>query len=96
MLVSWPSSRSSRMQAVAGLAEDPADHDLVDRVERLAEVVADVDALAGGQAVGLEDHAERAAEDVVAGLGGGVEDAALASLLDLDLDARARASRAGP
>ena len=53
-------------QAVAGLAVDPPDHDLVDGVERLAEVVADVDPLAGGQAVGLEDHAERAAEDIVA------------------------------
>ena len=47
-----------------------------------------VDPLAGGQSVGLEDHAERPAQDVVARLGGGVEDAALAPLLDLDLDAR--------
>ena len=66
----------------------PPDHDLVDRLERLAEVVADVDPLARGQAVGLEDHAERAAEDVVARLGRRVEDPALAPLLELDLDAR--------
>ena len=64
-------------QPVAGLAEDAPDHDLVDAVERLAEVVADVDALARGQAVGLEDHPQRAAQHEVAGLGGRVEDAFL-------------------
>ena len=76
-------------QAVAGLAEDPPDHDLVDALEGLAEVVADEDALAGGQAVGLEHQAQRAAQDEVARLGGRAEDALLAALLDLDLHARA-------
>ena len=81
---------------VAGLAVDAPDHDLVDGVEGLAEVVADVDPLARGQPVGLQDQAERAAEDVVARLGGRAEDPALAALLDLDAGPRARASRAGP
>ena len=55
-LASWPSSRSSMISSIAGLAEDAPDHDLVDRLERLAEVVADVNALARGQSVGLQDH----------------------------------------
>ena len=76
-------------QAIAGLAEDAADHDLVDGIEGLAEVVADVDPLAGGQAVGLEDHAHGAAQHEVACLGGRVEDAFLTALFDLDLHARA-------
>ena len=77
------------IRSIAGLAEDAPDHDLVDRLERLAEVVADEDALARGQAVGLEHQPERAPEHEVAGLGGRVEDALLAALFDLDLDARA-------
>ena len=76
-------------QAIAGLAEDAADHDLVDGIQGLAEVVANVDPLAGGQAVGLEDHPHGAAQDEVAGLGGRVEDAFLAALFDLDLHPRA-------
>ena len=76
-------------QPVAGLAEDAPDHDLIDGVERLPEVVADVDAFAGGQAVGLEDHAQRPSQHEVAGLGGRAEDAALAAFLDFDLNAGA-------
>ena len=76
-------------EAVAGLAEDAPDHDLFDAVEGLAEVVADEDALAGGQAVGLEDQPKRPAQHEVAGLGGGAEDALLAAFFDLDLHARA-------
>ena len=76
-------------QAIAGLAEDAADHDLVDRVQGLAEVVADVDPLAGGEAVGLEDHSHGPAQDEVAGLGGRAEDALFTAFFDLDLHARA-------
>ena len=66
-------------QAVAGLAEDAPDHDLVDGLQGLAEVVADVHPLARGQAVGLQDHAQRAAEHEIARLGGRVEHALLAA-----------------
>ena len=72
-------------QDVAGLTEDSADHDLVDGIEGLAEVVADIDTLAGGESVGLEYKSQGAAEDEVAGLGGGIEDAFLATFLDLNL-----------
>ena len=44
-------------QPVAPLAVEPLDHDLVDRLERLAEVIADRHPLAGGQSVGLDHHA---------------------------------------
>ena len=75
-------------QAVAGLAVDPPDHDLINRVERLAQVVADVDAFPGREAVGLEDHAEGPSQDVVAGLARRIEDPALTALLQFDLHAR--------
>ena len=84
-----------QQQAVAGLAEDAADHHLVDGVERLAEVVADIDALAPGEPVGLDDHAQRPAEHVLAGLRGRGERPPLPPLLELDVHAPARAARAG-
>ena len=76
-------------EAVAGLPEDAPNHDLLDAVERLAEVVAHEDALAGGQSVGLEDEPQGPAEHEVAGLGGGAEHPFLAPFLDLDLHAGA-------
>ena len=73
-------------QAVAGLAKDPPDHDLIDGVECLPQIVADVDPLAGGQAVGFEHQAKRPPQDEIAGVGDRVEDAAVAALFNLDLN----------
>ena len=67
---------------------DAPDHHLVDRVEGLAEVVADVHPLARREAVGLQDHAQGPPQDILASLGGRPERPALAALLQLDLDAR--------
>ena len=63
----------------ARAAEGPPHHDLVDRIERLAEILADVDPLARRQAVGLDDQPERPGEHVFARLGDGVERPALAA-----------------
>ena len=53
-------------EPVAGLAENASDHDLVDGLQGLAEGAADVNALARGQAVGLDHDPERTTEDEVA------------------------------
>ena len=76
-------------QAVAGLAEDAANHDLIDALDRLAEVVADVDTFAGGQSVGLQDQAQGASQHEVASLGGRIEYALLPALFNFDLNAGA-------
>ena len=63
--------------AVARLTKDSPDHDLIDCLESLAEIVADVDPLAGGQTIGFQDHAQRPPQDEVARLGGRAEHALL-------------------
>ncbi len=88
-LASLPSSRSSMISLSPAWPKMRRIMIWSMRLERLAEVVADVDALARGQSVGLEDQPQRAAQHEVAGLGGRVEDALLAALFDLDLHARA-------
>ena len=53
-------------QAVTRLTKDPPDHDLIDRLQRLAQIVADVNPLACGQTIGFQDHAQRPPQHEVA------------------------------
>ncbi len=78
-LASWPWSRSSIDDLIAGLAEFLANRNAIDRNERLLAIVADDDPFAGGQAIGFDDDRRvvalgeigrglpRIAEDVVVG-----------------------------